>query len=154
MNFGEQIKKLRADEKLTQQKMADELGVTRQAISNWENNKNLPDIEMIIIIAKTFHLTLDELILGGKEMNNMTQKLINDGSENKRVQLNFKTIKIGFTLILVAFLSLVVGIFVPVQMENLMVDIFYLALLGSAVAFGIAGIKNVKAFLKRKKLKK
>ena len=51
MNFGEQIKKLRADEKLTQQKMADELGVTRQAISNWENNKNLPDIEMIIIIA-------------------------------------------------------------------------------------------------------
>ena len=84
-------------------------------------------------------------------MNNMTQKLINDGSENKRVQLNFKTIKIGFTLILVAFLSLVVGIFVPVQMENLMVDIFYLALLGSAVAFGIAGIKNVKAFLKRKK---
>ncbi len=150
MNFGEQIKKLRADRKLTQQKMADDLGITRQAISNWENNKNLPDIEMIIIIAKTFNLTLDELILGGKDMNNMTQKLINDGSESKRLQMKLKTITIGFCLVGIAFLTLIAGIFVPVEMENFMVDIFWLSLFGAGITFAVTGIKTVFKFIRKK----
>lgn len=149
MNFGEQIKQLRVDRKLTQQSMADKLGVTRQAISNWENNKNLPDIEMIIVISKTFSLTLDELILGGKEMNNMTEKLINDGSENKRVKMNLTAVKIGFSLVGIAFLSLLVGIFVPIEMENFIVYIFYLSLLGAFISFGIIGVKNVLKVLKK-----
>lgn len=149
MNFGEQIKQLRVDRKLTQQSMADKLGVTRQAISNWENNKNLPDIEMIIVISKTFSLTLDELILGGKEMNNMTEKLINDGSENKRVKMNLTAVKIGFSLVGIAFLSLLAGIFVPIEMENFIVYIFYLSLLGAFISFGIIGVKNVLKVLKK-----
>ena len=149
MNFGEQIKQLRVDRKLTQQSMADKLGVTRQAISNWENNKNLPDIEMIIVISKTFSLTLDELILGGKEMNNMTEKLINDGSENKRVKMNLTAVKIGFSLVGIAFLSLLAGIFVPIEMENFIVYIFYLSLLGAFISFGIIGAKNVLKVLKK-----
>ena len=48
MNFGEQIKNIRSERKLTQEQMAAQLNVSRQAISNWENNRNLPDIEMLI----------------------------------------------------------------------------------------------------------
>ena len=48
MDFGEQIKRIRKDLVLTQEQMADKLGVSRQAVSNWENNRNLPDIEMLI----------------------------------------------------------------------------------------------------------
>ena len=151
MNFGEQIKKLRADRGLTQQKIADDLGITRQAISNWENNKNLPDIEMLIIISKTFDLTLDELILGGNDMNNMMQKLINDGSENRRVQMKLKTIKIGFSLVGIAFLSLIVGIFVPVEMENLAVYVFWLSLFGAAISFAVTGIKTLFKLFKNTK---
>ena len=88
MNFGEQIKKIRAEKNLTQQKMADMLNVSRQAVSNWENDKNLPDIEMIINMSRAFNMTLDELVFGGKDMNNMTEKLINDGSENRRKNMN------------------------------------------------------------------
>ena len=88
MNFGEQIKKIRAEKNLTQQKMADMLNVSRQAVSNWENDKNLPDIEMIINMSRAFNMTLDELVFGGKDMNNMTEKLINDGSENRRKNTN------------------------------------------------------------------
>ena len=54
MEFNEQIKCLRKENNLTQEEMAKKLNVTRQAISNWENNRNLPDFEMIILIAKTF----------------------------------------------------------------------------------------------------
>lgn len=63
MEFNEQIKRLRKENNLTQEEMAKKLNVTRQALSNWENNRNLPDFEMIILIAKTFGVSLDELIL-------------------------------------------------------------------------------------------
>lgn len=63
MEFNEQIKRLRKENNLTQEEMAKKLNVTRQALSNWENNRNLPDFEMIILIAKTFGVSFDELIL-------------------------------------------------------------------------------------------
>ena len=76
MDFNEQIKHLRKESNLTQEEMAKKLNVTRQAISNWENNCNLPDFEMIILIAETFGVSLDELILGDKKMNKIEQNLI------------------------------------------------------------------------------
>ena len=54
MNFGKQIKQIRTKEGLTQEQMAQKLNVTRQAISNWENDKNLPDLELLIQIAQVF----------------------------------------------------------------------------------------------------
>ncbi|MCI6271482.1 MAG: helix-turn-helix domain-containing protein [Erysipelotrichaceae bacterium] len=73
MEFIEKIKSLRLKNNLTQEEFASKLNVTRQAASNWENNRNLPDIEMIISIASVFEISLDELILGGKNMNDITK---------------------------------------------------------------------------------
>ncbi len=78
MEFGDKIKELRRQNKLTQEQFATKLTVTRQAVSNWENNRNLPDLEMLILISTIFHLSLDELILGGNNMNHLTEKLISD----------------------------------------------------------------------------
>ena len=47
--------------------MAQKLHVTRQAVSNWEHGKNLPDLGMLVEIARTFHVSLDWLILGGDD---------------------------------------------------------------------------------------
>lgn len=143
MNFSEQIKKIRSERNLTQQEMANKIGISRQAISNWENDKNLPDIEMIIIIAKTFDLTLDELILGGTNMNNITQKLIDDGSENKKIKMKLTGIKIGFILVGLAFFTLILGIFVPVQMENHIVFLYYVLLFCGIISFFVVGIKSI-----------
>ena len=98
MEFGEQIRQIRQKEQLTQAQLAEKLHVTRQAVSNWENNKNLPDLEMIILIAQTFHVTLDWLILGGENMNQMTEKLIEDGRETTQVKFRYKTALIGMIL--------------------------------------------------------
>ena len=88
MDFGKQIKQMRLERKLTQEQLANHLGVSRQAVSNWENNKNLPDLELIIAISKLFSVSLDDLILGGNTMNNLTEKLIKDGSETRRAKMN------------------------------------------------------------------
>ncbi len=87
MEFYERIKQIRKDNKLTQEDLANKLNVSRQAVSNWENNKNLPDIEMIIGISKVFSVSLDELIFGGKDMTKIEEKLIKDGSENRRAKM-------------------------------------------------------------------
>lgn len=100
MNFGEQFKKIRKDKNLTQEQVATQLHISRQAVSNWENNKNLPDIEMTIEIAKVFHISLDQLILGDESENNMASKLIKDGSETRRAKFNLVAVCIG-TLLLV-----------------------------------------------------
>ena len=61
MDFGEQIKSIRQKEKLTQEQFAMKLNVSRQAVSNWENNKNLPDIGMLILMSDVFQISLDYL---------------------------------------------------------------------------------------------
>lgn len=105
MDFGTQMKNLRKEKNMTQEQMAQELGVSRQAVSNWENNKNLPDLEIIIRISRIFSVTLDDLILGGKdEMNNMTQKLIDDGSENTKLKTALKILAVGAVLMLIGLL--------------------------------------------------
>lgn len=62
MDFGEQIKSIRKKENLTQEQFAMKLNVSRQAVSNWENNKNLPDIGMLILMSNVFQISLDQLI--------------------------------------------------------------------------------------------
>lgn len=143
MNFGEQIKKVRKEKNLTQQDMADKLGISRQAVSNWENNKNLPDIEMLITMSRVFCLTLDELILGGTQMNNMTEKLINDSSENARIRMNLLGIKIGGALLALSFISLIAGILAPLSAEGYFGMAFTAMMLCGVIAFLVVGIKNI-----------
>lgn len=107
MEFSEQIKKIRKDNHLTQEEFAKRVNVTRQAVSNWENDRNLPDIETLIVIAQEFQLSLDELILGGKEdMNKMTEKLIKDGNEGRRAKMNLVSTVIGGVLMLMGAMCL------------------------------------------------
>ena len=105
MKFIEQIKKLRQEQCLTQEELAAKIHVTRQAVYNWENDKNLPDLETLIVISQTFLLSLDQLILGGTEM---TDKLINDASETKRAKLNFWSALIGGGLMVIGFICFLI----------------------------------------------
>ena len=92
MDFGSTFKKIRLDHNMSQDDVANKLYVSRQAISNWENNKNLPDIEMLMSISRLFNVSLDQLILN---QENMTKKLIKDTSENTRAKYNLITMLIA-----------------------------------------------------------
>ena len=67
-NLNEKLKQLRMDGKFTQQQIADHLFVSRQAVSNWENGKNIPDLSTIILLSKFYGVSLDTLLKGEKEV--------------------------------------------------------------------------------------
>lgn len=60
--FGEIIKKLRTAHNLSQVQLAAELNVSKQTVSNWENNNILPSIEMLVKIALFFSVSTDYLL--------------------------------------------------------------------------------------------
>ena len=57
------MKQYRLNEGLSQEQLAEKIGVSRQAITKWETKRGLPDVENMIILAELFKLTLDELVL-------------------------------------------------------------------------------------------
>lgn len=60
--LNENIKRLRKARNISQVELANELGVTKQCVSNWENDYIQPSIEMLIKIAKYFNVTTDFLL--------------------------------------------------------------------------------------------
>ena len=62
MNLSEKLKEIRKNEGLSQEQLAEKIGVSRQAITKWETGKGLPDVENMVIIAEIFKTTLDELL--------------------------------------------------------------------------------------------
>lgn len=63
MDFGDKLKQYRLKEGLSQEQLAEKIGVSRQAITKWETKRGFPDVENMIILAELFKLTLDELVL-------------------------------------------------------------------------------------------
>ena len=62
MSFGEKLAKLRKEQGLSQEDLANELNVSRQAVSKWESNSSYPETEKIVAICKLFNSSMDELI--------------------------------------------------------------------------------------------
>lgn len=61
MYVGHKIKKLRQDHHMTQEQLAEKLHVTRNAVSKWETDKGIPNMDSLLAIAKLFHVSLDNL---------------------------------------------------------------------------------------------
>ena len=72
MNIGQKLKNVRLATGLTQESIAEKIGVSRQTISNWENDKSYPDIINVIALSNLYSISLDELL---KEDVNMVKYL-------------------------------------------------------------------------------
>ncbi len=68
MNLGETIFRLRTEKHLSQGDLADMLDVSRQSVSKWETNQSVPDLDKIVKLSKIFEVTLDEFVLGEKQV--------------------------------------------------------------------------------------
>ena len=102
---------LRKQQGLSQEELAEKLGVSRQAVSKWERSEASPDTDNLIALAKIYGLTLDELVYGEKageektepetEAKNDTDKvdigpngIFVESSDGDKVQINLRGIKI------------------------------------------------------------
>ena len=77
--IGQAIKKIRTENNLSQQAFAEKIGVTYQAVSKWENGKNIPDLSILKLICEEYNLKLEDLLdakISNKSKNNLLKLLI------------------------------------------------------------------------------
>lgn len=80
MDFHKTLKKKRKEAQLSQEELAEELNISRQSISKWENEKGYPNIETLLKISEIFNITVDELLKGDDYLKN---KIIQDSKKLK-----------------------------------------------------------------------
>ena len=98
MEIGKQIKKYRIAMKLSQDALAEKIFVSRQTISNWENNKNYPDVKSLLILSSLFNVSLDVLVKGDlEEMKEIIRA--EDINEFKRDSNIFSILLVGTILL-------------------------------------------------------
>lgn len=68
MSIGNQISAIRNEQQLTQEKFGELFHVTRQTVSNWENKKSYPDLQILIAMSNQFDVSLDTLLKGDSKM--------------------------------------------------------------------------------------
>ncbi len=74
MNIADRIQNLRKAKGISQEELADKIGVSRQAVSKWESEQSTPDIEKIIIMSDYFEVTTDYLLKGIEPKPDETRK--------------------------------------------------------------------------------
>lgn len=99
MSLGEQLKKLRESKGFSQEDVAKKIGVTRQAVYKWENDKSCPDIDNLILWSEMYNVTLDELIKGNQ---NIKEKIHIDEENEDFEKENEFGFYIGFGLLIMS----------------------------------------------------
>ena len=104
MTLGEKIYELRTQHNLSQGDLANELNVSRQSISKWENGNSTPDLEKIIKLAEIFSVSLDELIKNEEK----EETIVNTPEQLTATKTNTREKKIGKGLIIAGVISIFV----------------------------------------------
>ena len=100
MNLGNNILKLRKENKLSQEELAEKVNVTRQTISNWELGSTQPTPEQLKVLSKIFNISVDEL-LDNDTSDYVMQKVSNTEKLAGIIIKILKVIGIGFLVLLV-----------------------------------------------------
>ena len=126
MEIGKKLKEARLNKDLTQEVIAEKLNVSRQTISNWENEKTYPDIISVIELSNLYSISLDDLLKGDDEMMEHLQESTNI------VKSNQKLLRAIILNIIVVILLITLGMFLPNESYYL-VMIFCLAIVSSSL---------------------
>lgn len=107
MDLGSKILELRKKQQLSQEKLGEKVGVTRQTISNWELNETLPDTKQLISLSKVLLISIDELV--GNNTQDLLERKV-DKVEEKITKNNYLTkllivLILLVTMVLIAFIS-------------------------------------------------
>ena len=93
MQIGEKLKQKRNEAGLSQEVLAEKIGVSRQTVSNWENNRSYPDIGSVLRLSDLYGISLDELL---KEDTNMRKHV----EETAKLPVRWWRILCGLTIAL------------------------------------------------------
>ena len=125
MEIGKKLKNARIEAGLTQEKAAEKIDVSRQTISNWENEKSYPDIISVIALSDLYSVSLDELLKGDQKMAEHLEESTNVVKSNK------KMIWAIIVNIIVVALLITLNMFIP-DNRYFLVGIFCLMVITSS----------------------
>ena len=117
MTVGDRIQSLRKSKGMSQEELADKVGVSRQAVSKWESEQATPDLEKVVIMSELFEVTTDYLLKGiepvktddHKTMADVVDQRILTEKNSKRAKTALKWFLIGFGVLLgIDFISMII----------------------------------------------
>lgn len=121
MLIGDKLKEARLKKNMTQEEVAEKIFVSRQSISNWENNKTYPDIGNVIALSDLYEISLDELLKGSDNFMKHLEESTDLVKSNKKL--------IGI-IILALLTMIIIALFTEFMPERLnMVAIFTLSII-------------------------
>lgn len=126
MEIGKKLKDARMRSGFTQESVAEKVNVSRQTISNWENEKAYPDIISVIELSNLYSISLDELLKGDEKMMEHLEESTNV------VKSTRKLIGVILLNIITVILLITLSMFLPDRSYYLLV-VFCLAIASSSV---------------------
>ncbi|MGX7092381.1 helix-turn-helix domain-containing protein [Hutsoniella sourekii] len=102
MSIGQQLKQARLDSSMTQEEVAEKIFVSRQSISNWENDKNYPDIISVIRLSELYQISLDQLLKGSENY----VKHLEESTDVVKSNTKLAFLIVGALMIMIAVLLL------------------------------------------------
>lgn len=126
MEIGKKLKDARIKSGLTQEEIAGKLNVSRQTISNWENEKSYPDIISVIELSSLYSISLDDLLKGDEEMKKHLEESTNVVKSNQKL---FGVILLNIVIVI---LLIALGMFLPNKSYYLII-VFCLAIVSSSL---------------------
>lgn len=125
MEIGKQLKNARLQSGMTQEKVAEKINVSRQTISNWENEKSYPDIRSVVELSELYFISLDVLLKGDEKMLEHLEESTDIVKSNK------KLLEAIIVNILIVILLLTLNMFIP-DNHYFLVGVFCLMVITSA----------------------
>ena len=127
MTLGERLYQYRKNVNLSQDTLAEKVGVTRQTISKWETDQSTPDFDKIVPLCELFEIGVDELLTGKKPVEEKKQENVLTKQEVKE-----KSAKVVSSSVFLYFLAIIVLIVsIPVlNMNPVLATALFLLLIG------------------------
>ena len=108
MTIADRIQSLRKSKGMSQEELADAVGVSRQAVSKWESEQATPDLDKVVIMSDIFEVTTDYLLKGiepvktddHKTMADILDQKVLTEQNSKRAKTAIKWFLIGFGILL------------------------------------------------------
>ena len=123
MNIGNNISALRKKKGITQEELANELGVSAQAVSKWENNSSCPDVSLLTEIADYFGVSVDANAKTSDDKKNIMIKVTQQNGKENIIKVPFKFVKLGLNIGNMFGLSKDISDKIATLAENDMTDI-------------------------------
>ncbi len=142
MTFGEKLQRLRKDQRMSQEELASKIAVSRQAVSKWELNETMPDIDNIIQLSKIFGISIDYLL---NDEINIVEEIPIVKEAKKKLKKEYNSYW-GIVSVISIILAMIIGSLLDLQATVMLGVVCFVIL--------VAIVLLIKYFLKSDKYKK